>query len=62
MDATRLGQTALVGWRQKVADAIANRAPIRSDQARAVIGAVFFVLAVRYVIQTARRAARETRS
>ncbi|HWC32408.1 MAG TPA: hypothetical protein VG709_04700 [Actinomycetota bacterium] len=62
MDATRLGQTALFGWREKVADAVAKRAPIRSEQARAAIGAVFFALALRYVIQTARRAARETRS
>ena len=58
MDVTRLGQTALVGWRDKVANAVAERVPIRSDRARAAIGAVFFVLALRYVVQTIARAAR----
>lgn len=62
MDATRLGQTALVGWREKVADAVAKRAPIPSDQARALIGAAFFALSLAYVAKTLRRAVREARA
>ena len=62
MDATRLGQTALFGWRAKVADAVAKRAPISSDLARAVVGATFFALSLAYVVKTVRRAAREARA
>jgi hypothetical protein len=61
VDVTRLGETGLAGWRKKVADAVAERVPIRSDRARAAIGAVFFALSLRYVVQTIRRAARQTR-
>ena len=61
MDAKRLGETALVGWREKVADVVAKRVPIRSDRARAAVGAVFFALALRYVVQTIARAARQAR-
>ena len=65
--ATTLGQAGLQGWREKVADGIAEpvakRAPLESDQVRAVVGAAFFVLAVMYVVKTlsaATRAARES--
>ncbi len=61
MDVTRLGEMGLAGWREKVADAVAERVPIRSDRARAAIGAIFFALALRYVVQTLGRAARQTR-
>ena len=61
MDLTRLGETALSGWRDKVANVVADRVPVRSDRARAAIGAVFFVLALRYVVKTIARAARQTR-
>jgi hypothetical protein len=61
--ATRLGQTGLQGWREKVADGIAEpvarRAPLNSEQVRAVLGAVFFVLSVVYVVKTLTAAARE---
>ena len=57
-----LGQTALVGWREKVADAAAgpleDRTPLSGDQARALIGAVFFLLSAYYVIGTIARAAK----
>jgi hypothetical protein len=63
--ATTLGQAGLQGWREKVADGIAEpvarRAPLDSEQVRAVLGAVFFVLAVLYVIKTISAATRETR-
>ena len=64
--ATELGQTGLQGWRQKVADGVsqpvANRAPLDEDQVRAVIGAVFFVLSVIYVIKTISAATRQART
>jgi hypothetical protein len=63
--ATKLGQTGLQGWREKVADGIADpvarRAPLDSDQVRAVLGAAFFVLSVVYVVKTLTAAMREAR-
>jgi hypothetical protein len=63
--ATELGQTALQGWREKVADGvsrpIAKRAPVGEDQVRALIGAGFFVLAVIYVVKTISAATRQAR-
>jgi hypothetical protein len=63
--ATSLGQTGLQGWREKVADGIAEpvarRAPLDSDQVRAVLGVVFFVLSVVYVVKTLTAATREAR-
>lgn len=61
MDVKRFGETALSGWREKVADAVAERAPVRSDRARAAIGVVFFALSLRYVLKTVGRAARQAR-
>ena len=59
--ATRVGQAGLQGWREKVADGIARpisaRTPLNEDQARALIGSVFFVLSVVYVVKTLRSAA-----
>ena len=63
--ATRLGQAGLQGWREKVADGVAEpvarRAPLDSEQVRALLGTVFFALSVVYVIKTLTAAARETR-
>ena len=63
--ATRLGHAGLQGWREKVADwiaePVAQRAPLTSEQVRAVLGAVFFVLSVLYVVKTVTAATRETR-
>ena len=63
--ATSLGQTGLQGWREKVADGIAEpvaqRAPLDSEQVRALLGAVFFVLSVVYVVKTLTAATREAR-
>ena len=63
--ATELGQTALQGWREKVADGIspsvARRAPVAEDQVRAGIGAAFFILAVIYVVKTISAATRRAR-
>lgn len=64
MDLVGLGQTGLVGWREKVADGVsrplASRSPLSEDQVRALVGATFFALSVYYVVDTVRRAAAET--
>jgi hypothetical protein len=56
----RVGHAGLIGWREKVANVVAPRAPIADDTARALIGAAFFVLSVYYVIQTVVRAVKNT--
>ena len=62
--ATRVGQAGLQGWREKVADGIAgplsNRTPLDEDQVRALIGSIFFVLSVMYVVKTLRSVAGRT--
>jgi hypothetical protein len=64
--ATQLGQTGLQGWREKLADGVAEpvaqRVPLEAEQVRAALGALFFVLSVIYVVQTVRAATREARS
>ena len=63
--ATQLGHTGLQGWREKVADGIAQpvakRAPLDEDQVRAVIGGAFFLLAVIYIVKTISAATRQAR-
>ena len=63
--ATTLGQAGLQGWREKVADGIAEpvarRAPLEPDQVRALLGVVFFVLSVMYVAKTLSAAVRGAR-
>ena len=66
MDPVELGNMAASGWRAKVADALADPlsrvAPVKPEQARAIVGATFFLLSVVYVVQTSRRAARQMRA
>jgi len=61
--ATRVGQAGLQGWREKVADGLAeplsDRTPLDEDQVRALIGSIFFILSVMYVVKTLRSAARQ---
>ena len=63
--ATDIGSAGLQGWRQKVGDAVAEpvaqRTPLSSDQVRAAVGALFFLLSVMYVVKTVSVAARELR-
>lgn len=60
--ATQLGQAGLQGWREKLADGVAEpvseRVPLDEDQVRAAIGALFFVLSVVYVLQAVKAALR----
>lgn len=62
---TQIGTAGLQGWRAKAADAVAEpvakRTPLETDQVRAAMGALFFVLAVSYVIKTLVAAARQAR-
>ena len=66
MNATELGQTALVGWREKAAAGVARPASERTgladEQVRALMGALFFALAVYYVVGTLRRALTAART
>jgi hypothetical protein len=61
--ATKAGQAGLQGWREKVADGVAqpvsNRTPLSEDQVRALIGATFFVLSVIYIANALRDLAKE---
>jgi hypothetical protein len=61
MDVTRLGQAGLHGWRERVADPIARRAPVADDVVRAAFGAVFFALSLAYVVKSVRALVRELR-
>jgi hypothetical protein len=66
MNVTELGQTGLVGWREKVAARVAGpaseRTPLAHEQVRALMGALFFALAIYYVVGTIRRALAASRS
>ena len=59
--ATQVGQAGLQGWREKVADGVAQpvsqRTPLGEDQVRAILGGAFFVLSVLYVVKTLKAAA-----
>ena len=61
--ATKAGQAGLQGWREKLADGVAepvsDRTPLSEEQVRAVIGGAFFALAVLYVGKTLIALARE---
>ncbi len=63
--AAHVGQAGLQGWRTKLADAVAPRVsartPVGDEHVRAFIGATFFVLALVYVVKTARAAAARLR-
>ena len=61
----QLGHAGLVGWRKAIADRVAppaaKRAPVSEEQARALIGAAFFLLALYYVAGTLVRLAKAAR-
>ena len=66
MKATEVGETALVGWREKAAAGVAaplsQRTPLNEEHVRALVGALFFGLALLYVAGTLRRAISVARS
>jgi hypothetical protein len=63
--ATELGEAGLKGWRAAVGDAVAEpvakRTPLDDDQVRAAIGALFFLLALTYVVRAIADASRRVR-
>lgn len=62
---TDIGKAGLAGWREtvadRVADPLASRTSLSEDQIRALVGAIFFVLSVIYVTGTIKRAADAAR-
>ena len=63
--ATELASAGLKGWRAKVGDVVAEpvakRTPLDDDQVRAAVGALFFTLALVYVVRTLADASRRVR-
>jgi hypothetical protein len=61
-----LHQSALVGWRSKLGDAVAGpvsqRTPLTADQVRLALCIAFFLSAVYYVVDTVRRVVRDRSS
>ena len=59
-NAMDVGHAGLQGWREKVADGVAEplskRLPLDEDQVRALIGGTFFALSVMYVVKTVKGA------
>jgi hypothetical protein len=64
MDAQKLGQAGLVGWRRRVgeriAEPISRHIGVTVDQALAIVGAIFFAVTLRRTVRML-RAAREAR-
>lgn len=63
MDIKTVGESALVGWRAKVGDRLAqpvsDRTGVDADQVRAAVGILFFLLSLMYVVKTTARILRE---
>ena len=61
MDARRIGDVGLHGWRKHFSNFVAEKAPIRTEVARAALAAFFFTASAIYVAQSVRAFAREMR-
>jgi hypothetical protein len=55
MNVKEVGNAALVGWREKAAEPVARKAPLRDDYVRAALGFLFLALSIRHLAETARR-------
>ena len=55
MDTRTVGRAGLRGWRAKVADVaatpVAKRSSLSEDTVRSVVGGIFLVLSIVYVVQ-----------
>ena len=64
--ATQIATAGLQGWRRKVGDGlagpVARRTPLGDDDVRAAVGALFFVLALLYIVKAVTAASREIRA
>jgi hypothetical protein len=62
MDAKRVGQAGLVGWRgrlgRKLADGVGARTRLDAEKIAALIGAYLFISRARRMVQMGRRARR----
>ena len=62
MRVDQVGNAALEGWRERVADAVgprvARRSPLREDQVRGAVGLLFLALTVKHLAGTTRRLLR----
>jgi hypothetical protein len=62
MDAQTVGHSAMVGWRAKlgdrIAEPVARRSRFDADQVYAAVGLVFLALSLWYVVSTFVRMAR----
>jgi hypothetical protein len=65
VEAKRLGQTGLVGWRERVGDkaarAVARRSRLDADTVRSVLGLAFLALSLRTAGRMLRRLTQEAR-
>jgi hypothetical protein len=52
-----LGNATLHGWKEKVADTAARKAPVRDEYVRAALGLLFLALSVRHVVRSVRELA-----
>jgi hypothetical protein len=50
-----VGHAALSGWREKAAEPVARRAPVRDEYVRAALGLLFLGLTLRHLVETVRR-------
>lgn len=62
MDATRYADAGLHGWKARVGETLADRVSSRTrltrEQVKLAVGAVFFLLSLRYVVKTVAAIAR----
>ena len=61
MDAARLGDATLHGWRKHVGNRVAHRAPVTTDVLRAAFGVFWFAASLWYVAASVRALSRELR-
>jgi hypothetical protein len=57
MRVEEVGQAALSGWRKRLADAVASRAPVRDELVVTAFGLLFLALSIRHLAHTARELA-----
>jgi len=61
MDARTLSDATLHGWREKVGNTVARRAPLDDDVVRVALGIFWFAASALYVAQSIRALRRQLR-
>ena len=59
MDRKALGDATLHGWREKVGNGVARRAPVDDDVVRVALGLFWFAASTLYVAQSIRALRRQ---